>query len=550
MSGRVGDLFGADAARLDETITERLAGFRSSTSRFCEEHVAGQHQASAMPAGGMPAEEYIEYLFRQVVPSAVRTHRSRFIGHMTSALPDFLVPLGRVITALNQNVVKIETSNGFTHFERQALAMMHRLVYGRDERFYAAHTQDPDSSLGMMVSGGTLGNLAALWCARNHRFAAQKGFAGVEAEGLAATLQHFGFRRAVIIGSSLMHYSMRKAADILGIGERNLIRVPATRESRIDVDRLADQIERCRRDDSCVLALVGIAGTTETGAVDPLGEMADLATAYGTHLHVDAAWGGPVLFSEKHRGLLAGIERADSVVIDGHKQLYLPMGLGVVVLRNPQMAKAIEKTADYIIRAGSSDLGRRTLEGSRPATAVYLHSALHIIGQRGYEALVDGGIARCRFMAAEIRRRDEFELLAEPQLNILVYRYVPAALRSRAAAGLLTARDNVAINELNVRLQDRQRQEGDGFVSRTVLANTRYGAEVPIVSLRSVLANPLTTQADICDVLDEQVRLSLALDVSETRLSPFDEHEVYEAVEALEEIDQVAPVAAVRCRSQ
>src|SRR5262249_61053007 len=116
----------------------------------------------------------------------------------------------------NQTVAKGETPTPSPHPERQALATPPRLVSGRDDAFYGEHAQAPDSTLGMMVSGGTVGNITGLWCARNLRFPASGGFAGVEAEGLAAALAHHGYHRAVIVGSSLMHYSLRKAADVLG----------------------------------------------------------------------------------------------------------------------------------------------------------------------------------------------------------------------------------------------------------------------------------------------------------------------------------------------
>ncbi len=120
------------------------------------------------------------------------------------------------------------------------------------------------------------------------------------------------------------------------------------------------------------------------------------------------------LLAEQHRGLLAGIEQADTVTIDGHKQLYLPMGTGVVLMKNPSLARAIEKSANYIVRAGSRDLGRRAVEGSRPATSLYLHAALHLIGQRGYEALIDAGIDRARYLAGAIRKRRDFESSPSP----------------------------------------------------------------------------------------------------------------------------------------
>src|SRR5262249_37385293 len=158
-----------------------------------------------------------------------------------------------------------------------------------------------------------------------------------------------------------------------------------------------------------VIAVVGVAGSTDAGAIDPLNEIADVAEEANAHFHADAAWGGPLLFSDEYRPRLAGIERADSVTIDGHKQLYAPLGIGLVLFRKPQFAKVIEKHAHYLSRPGSADLGLRSLEGSRPGTALYLHAALNVIGRQGYAALVNDSIRKVRLMADTICGRPEFE---------------------------------------------------------------------------------------------------------------------------------------------
>lgn len=507
-------LFSADGAMREETdveelVTDRLTRFFDSPSSASAElsRLAERFVDSRVPDGGKSVESYLRYMFEDVVPHSVRTHSRHFMGHMTSALPSFVGPLGRIMTALNQNVVKLETSNVFTFYERQSLAMLHRLVYGREQAFYDHHIQRADSTLGMIVSGGTVANLAAIWCARNHRLGPKDGFPGVHLAGLPDALHAYGSRRAVIIGSSLAHYSLEKTVDLLGIGRRGLIEVPATEDGSIDLSLLEQTLRRCASEGELVLALVGVAGTTETGAVDPLSAMADLAMAHGCHFHVDAAWGGPVLFSEKYRSRLDGISRADSVTIDGHKQLYLPMGIGMVVFRDPDMARSIEAVANYIIRSGSADLGRRTLEGSRPAMATFLHGALHIIGRTGYRSLIDDGIEKAEFFARSIEARPELELLAEPQLNIVVYRFVSAPLRAAVRSGTLDAAANETLDDLNRRLQDTQRERGTSFVSRTTLSHTRYRSISPVVSLRAVLANPLTTREDILAMLDEQIAI-------------------------------------------
>src|SRR5262249_20239674 len=265
----------------------------------------------------------------------------RFIGHMTSSLPFFVRPFSKLMVALNQNMVKSETAKAFTPFERQALARLHRLIFNFPPEFYEQHIQHRESTLGMIVSGGTQANLAALWCARNFILGQRDDFPGVESEGMAAALKFYGYRSAVVIGSSLMHYSLRKAGDLLGIGERNIIRIDAENNHRVKLQDLRRAISECRAKRQLILALIGIAGTTDSGAIDPLAEMAKIAHQEGIHFHIDAAWGGPLLFSARHRHKLNGIELADSVTIDGHKQMYLPIGIGMVILRSPNLAKAI-----------------------------------------------------------------------------------------------------------------------------------------------------------------------------------------------------------------
>jgi glutamate decarboxylase len=389
--------------------------------------------------------------------------------------------------------------------------MMHRLVYGCRAEFYARHARDSESTLGIVTSGGTLANLTALWCARNRALGPCGDFRGIEREGLPAALRFYGYREAVVIGSESMHYSFTKAAGLLGLGEQGLVRVPIDSRGRIDVPALRATVAACQARGACILALVGVAGSTDAGALDPLGELAEVAHAAKVHFHVDGAWGGPFLFSPRHRDRLAGIERADSVTIDGHKQLYLPLGIGLLLLRDPHTARAIEKQAHYLSRPGSADLGRRSLEGSRPGSALFLHAGLHIFGRAGYAALVEESIRKAGWLADRIKDLPDFELLADPDSNLVLYRYVPAAWRDRLLDGDLTPAEHQALNRFNERLHKAQRRAGRTYVSRTTLFHTRYGRNVPAVALRAVIANPLTTEADLAAVLEDQQALAHGL---------------------------------------
>ena len=422
---------------IDQAIAADVAGFLQTHIVAIErslEEIEAHFSSAAIPEEPTYVSEYTEFVKAHLVAQSVHTAAPGFVGHMTSALPYFMLPLARLMTALNQNLVKVETSKAFTPMERQVLAMLHHLVYRRDDDFYPPWIHNSQHALGAFCSGGTIANVTALWVARNRLFAPDGAFGGIAQEGLGRALQHRGVDGIAVLVSERGHYSFGKAADLLGLGRDNLIKVPTDAHNRIDLKVLRAECRRLQDRNVLPLALVGIAGTTETGNVDPLEALADFARELGCHFHVDAAWGGPTLFSDRYRHLLSGIERADSVTIDAHKQLYVPMGAGMVVFKDPTALSAIEHHANYILRHGSKDLGSHTLEGSRPGMAMLVHAGLSIIGRKGYELLIDMGIERARTFAAMIRQHPDFELTTEPELNILTYRYCPRKVQQALAA--------------------------------------------------------------------------------------------------------------------
>ncbi|MDH3961109.1 MAG: pyridoxal-dependent decarboxylase, partial [Desulfuromonadales bacterium] len=219
------------------------------------------------------------------------------------------------------------------------------------------------------------------------------------------------------------------------------------------------------------------------------------------------------LFSERYRPLLNGISRADSVTIDAHKQLYVPMGAGMVLFKDPTALSAIEHHANYILRHGSKDLGSHTLEGSRPGMAMLVHAGLSIIGRKGYELLIDLGIERANSFAQMILQHPDFELTNTPQLNILTYRYCPKHVQQALAQAKdeQSAEINALIDQVNQLLQKDQREAGKTFVSRTRLKVPGHAQELTV--MRVVLANPLTTDEILTSVLEEQCTIVLQQDI-------------------------------------
>ncbi len=485
-------------------VTEEIS--LKALTRDFKETVISEHPEKKLA-------DVITDIIKEIAPRAVNVTSPYFVGHMTSAIPFFMVHLKTIETALNQNVVKLETSKVLSVLEKQVLAKIHRLIFKMGGDFYQRHVQSIDTSLGAFTAGGTTANITALWIARNRLFKPCTGFSGVENEGMARAMQVYGVERVVVFVSRRFHFSLRKAGGLLGIGNDSIIPVDVDERHRMDMAALKKEIAALNADGKAkIAAVVGIAGATETGAVDPLNDIADICDREGVHFHVDAAWGGPVLFSEKYAHLLDGIHRADSVTVDCHKQFYMPMSSGMIYFRDPYAMDEIAYYSEYVNRPGSVDLGIKSLEGSREASSLILDSALKIMGSRGYALMIEHGIETARKFAQEIETHGMFELVTRPGLNILTYRVVPPPLKFREGIpAALEERRNALLNRLNTDLQRKQREQGKSFVSRTTLKASQAD-ETGKVVLRAVIMNPLTDIAVLKEILDEQADICRQLE--------------------------------------
>lgn len=512
-------------SKIESEISSNLAGFLNENIAAIEKplhEIEKDFQSANIPEEPTFVSDYAQDIMEQLVAHSVHTAAPSFIGHMTSALPHFVLPLSKLMVGLNQNLVKIETSKAFTPLERQVLGMMHHLAYGEEDAFYNKWMHSAKTSLGAFCSGGTVANITALWIARNRLLKADGDYKGIAAQGLIAGMLHYGYKGLAVLVSERGHYSLGKTVDLLGIGRDNIVAIKTGENNKVDVQAMREKAHELEASGIKVMALVGVAGTTETGSIDPLNEMADLSEELGCHFHVDAAWGGATLLSKNYRHLLSGIERADSITIDAHKQMYVPMGAGLVLFKDPAATDAIEHHAEYILRKGSKDLGSHTLEGSRPGMAMLVHACLRVIGRKGYEMLIDRSIVKARTFADMIKQDEDFELISEPELCLLTYRYVPKEIQAKLKdADEETKLDIYAsLNRFTASMQKRQREAGRSFVSRTRLTPAKYDHQ-PTVVFRVVLANPLTSKTILKDILAEQKALAKTDPVFKKYLSKY-----------------------------
>jgi putative pyridoxal-dependent aspartate 1-decarboxylase len=507
---RVSPLQGRDPVR--ERILSAVQQFLSASQVLPQGVPDGwtsKPPVAALPERALAVEDYVESLLANVIPYCTNMTSRRCMGHMSGAVPQFFHPLSEMLLALNQNLVKQDASSSLTNLERQTIAMLHRLIYGLSEDFYQRHSERPESTLGIWTNGSTISNLTALWIARNRALASSGEGLDVERDGMGAAAPQHRWIPTVVIGSELMHYSVEKSAGLLGIGSHNVMKVAVDAAQRVDIGALRRALKNAVANGRRVAAIVGMAGTTDCGSIDRLRDIADLASEYNVHFHVDAAWGTPLLFSRELRSKLSGIERADSVALDGRKQLHLPAGTNLLLLRNPDAANVIHREATYMLQRDSADLGKRSLEGSRPGNALFMHAAMHVIGPAGYDALITRCIRTARQMAARVRLRSEFELLCEPETNIVVYRYLPPPYRTQRWQARASAA--AVIDECNTRLQRAQTVAGRSFVGRTIVPRrATFGPETS-VALRAVFVNPLTDEQDCEAVLQEQSEIGEAL---------------------------------------
>ncbi len=190
--------------------------------------------------------------------------------------------------------------------------------------------------------------------------------------------------------------------------------------------------------------------------------------------------------------------------------MFLPVASSILLLRNPTIAKLIERSSHYMLHDGSGDLGRRSLEGSRGGGVLLLDAALAIIGERGYEFLIDENLWKARHMTKLIRERRDFELMFEPAMNVVLYRHLPEPFCFRDPR-TFSAEDNRFLNGFTEKLQKAQSAAGRTYVSRTTVENTVHGRKTPIGVLRAVIANPLIEERHMRMVLEDQALIGAGL---------------------------------------
>jgi L-2,4-diaminobutyrate decarboxylase len=392
-------------------------------------------------------------------------------GHLHCPPLAVAVAADLVASALNQSLDSWDQAPAATALEPLVVRALARLA-----------GLDPDRAGGVVTSGGTASNLMGLLLARDR--ALRTAF-GVDVGETGLPGQAAG--RLRVLCSADAHFSLARAAALLGLGERAVLPVATDGAHRMDPTALTMALAETRRRGEVPVAVVATAGTTDFGAIDPLDAIAAVCAEQDVWLHVDAAYGGGALFSSRLAPLLTGLARADSAALDLHKLGWQPVAAGVFLIRDAAFLEPLARQVAYLNPADDEESGYpsllgRSLRTTRRPDVLKIAVSLRALGRAGLGALVD----RCHDLAWHAARgiaaHPRLELDAEPVLTTVVFGYRPRA-----------AGDDVR-DRVNAALRRRLLREG-----RAVVGRTEAGGRV---RLKLTLLNPHATEADVDRLLD------------------------------------------------
>jgi aromatic-L-amino-acid/L-tryptophan decarboxylase len=327
------------------------------------------------------------------------------------------------------------------------------------------------AAAGYCTSGGMVSNLTALNAAR------ERALPGARADGMA------GRKAAVYVGAEA-HASVTRAAEVIGIGAANVRRIPVDAAHRMQVDALRAALVADREAGVSPVAVVATAGTTLTGAVDPLAAVADVCAEHGVWLHVDGAYGAPAASTRTAGPLFEGLARADSVSVDAHKWMYVPKACSWLLVRDgASLGAAFAHESAYMLHddeAPEPHAVDNTLEYSRPFRALKLWLALRVHGADAFREAIERNLDEARLLADLVQEAPDLELLCDPMLSVVPFRHLPRS---------------GDVDAHNRRLVSALQEDGSFWVSDAVVDGK--------ACLRPCFSNYRTREEDVRALVDE-----------------------------------------------
>ncbi|HSE61992.1 MAG TPA: pyridoxal-dependent decarboxylase [Thermoanaerobaculia bacterium] len=470
------DLSSDEVRRLGNLAADAVAEHREKlTSRPVFGKVGGDASLfrEPLPREGRPFDEVLAFVREHVMPFPFGNSHPRFFGFINATADPVGVTADYLAAAMNPNCWGGD--HAAVHVENEVM------------RWLAEIVGYPPDAEGILVSGGSMANFTALAAARR---AVTPG--NVREDGLAGE----GRPLLTVYASDQVHHCVDKAIDLLGMGTRNLRKIPTDDRFRIRLDLLEAAIAGDRRAGYVPAIVVGNAGTVNTGAIDPLEDLADLARREGLWFHADGAYGAMARLSPELAPLFAGMESAASIAADPHKWLYVPYEAGATLVRQPgRLAATFRKFPEYLATDPESPFpgpvwfAERGVELSRGFKALKVWMGLKTHGTAAYARSIENDVALARFLAGEVDRRPDFERMAEQVLSIVNFRYRPEGSN-------LPDED---LDRLNRRIVNRLVGDGSFLLAPTILKGR--------VAMRVCIVNFRTAEEDLTFLLEEAARV-------------------------------------------
>ncbi len=438
-----------------------------------------------MPELGNDAILVLEDAFRDLVDKGFHIPSANYFG-LINPTPTYMAVLAEALVAtLNPQLASLARSQMASRIEHETVGWIaQRIGWQQSTDPGVPHPSRREGAPaetfgGTFTSGGNEANFTALLLALVHAFpnSIENGVASIGGQPIVYT-------------SSEAHHSLDKSAGMLGIGRRALRRIQVTDSLQFDTRKLEARIAEDFATGYKPFCVVATAGTTSSGAIDDLETLADICKRYHLWLHVDGAYGAAVVFSDKHRELVRGIEKADSVSLDPHKWLSMPFAAGLILTRHPEMlSKAFEVTPSYMPRVENAELVdnfKISAQWSRRMNSLKLWLTLRVHGRRAYEDLIDRQLKMAQDFRDWLQASEHFELTAPMYLPILNFSLKP---NGRTPDELAAA---------NMALVDEITRSGKQWISSTIVNGRRV--------IRAMIVSYLTEERHLHDLQAALVR--------------------------------------------
>jgi len=413
-------------------------------------------------------DQHLTDFFRNVLENSISIHNPRYIGHQVGATQP-VSALADLLGAL--------TNNGMAVYEMGAAGSAIEKIVSDLIARQLGFGAEAD---GYMTSGGTLANLTALLAARRAK-------AGID------VWQEGHVQKLGVMVSAEAHYCVDRSLRIMGFGSEGIIKIPVTADFKMDVSLLAKYLQDARNKGIQVIAVAASAPSTATGMYDDLVSIASFCRNHNLWFHVDAAHGGAVVFSDKYKHLAEGIQQADSVVIDAHKMMMAPVLTTFLVFRNKLHSYSnFSQNAQYLWEKEDAgewyNYAKRTFECTKLMMSVKFYAILKSFGPGIFDEYVTRQYELGKVLAAKIRNRAQFELLLEPDSNIVCFRIFQPGLSEGH------------LNQLNTYIRKSLLESGEFYIVQTQLKQSIW--------LRATIMSPFTEPHHLDELLDKIEQLS------------------------------------------